>query len=87
MEYHTQENQLRTPIELLTGHFHLSGHLGLVDNPGCGRCKQAIETVSDVLWNCEALITLRFKHLGQHFMKPGDFEDISVSRICTLFKV
>jgi len=55
--------------------------LGLVDNPGCGRCKEAIETPSNVLCNCEAIATLRFRHLGQHFIKPGDFEDISVSRI------
>jgi len=54
--------------------------LGLVDNPRCGGCKEAIVTTSDVLCNCEATATLRFRHLGQHFMKPGDFEDISVSR-------
>jgi hypothetical protein len=28
----------------------------------------------------EALGTLRFRHLGCHFMKPGDFEDTSVSK-------
>jgi hypothetical protein len=31
--------------------------------------------------SCEALAEFRFWHLGQHFVKPGDFEDISVSRI------
>jgi hypothetical protein len=36
---------------------------------------------SHVLCDCEALATLRFRHLGRHFMKPGDFEDISVSKI------
>jgi hypothetical protein len=30
---------------------------------------------------CEVLADLRFWHLGQHFVKPGDFEDISVGRI------
>jgi hypothetical protein len=54
---------------------------GLVDTPGCGRCKEAIETPSDVLCNCETIATLRFRHLGQHCIKPGDFEGISVSRI------
>jgi hypothetical protein len=29
---------------------------------------------------CEALTELRFRHLDQHFMKLGDFEDISVCR-------
>jgi hypothetical protein len=43
--------------------------------------KQASETASHVLYDCEALATLRFRHLGHYFMKPGDFEDISVSKI------
>jgi len=30
--------------------------------------------------DCEALATLRFWHLGQHFMKQGDFEDNFVGR-------
>jgi hypothetical protein len=34
-----------------------------------------------VLCDCEALTTLRFMHLGRHFMKQGVFEDISVSKI------
>jgi hypothetical protein len=73
-------NQLRTLPRLLTGHRHLKGHLfnlGLVNRPKCDRCKQASETASHVLCDCEALTTLRFGHLGHHFMKPGDFEDIS----------
>ena len=36
---------------------------------------------SHVLCDCETLATLRFRHLGHHFMKPGDFEDVSVSKI------
>jgi hypothetical protein len=69
---------------LLTGHCHLKGHLfklGLVNSPMCNQCKQASETASHVLCDCEALATLRFRHLVHHFMKPGDFEDISVSKI------
>jgi len=31
--------------------------------------------------DCEELAALRFRHLGPHFMEPGDFELISVSRI------
>jgi hypothetical protein len=78
------KNQLRTMTGLLTGHCHLKGHLlnlGLVNSPKYDRCKQASETASDVLCDCEALAALRFRHLGHHFMKPGDFKDISVSRI------
>jgi hypothetical protein len=77
-------NQLRIMTGLLTGHCHLKGHLfqlGLVDSSECNRCKQTSETASHVLCDCEALATLRFRHLGCHFMKPGDFEGISVSKI------
>jgi hypothetical protein len=68
-------NQLRKMTELLTGHCPLKGHvfkLGLVNSPECNRCKQASETASHVFCDCEALATLRFRHLGRHFMKPGD---------------
>ena len=34
-----------------------------------------------VLCDCEALATVRYRHLGRHLMKSGDFEDISVSKI------
>jgi len=35
---------------------------------------------SHVLCDCDALCTLRFRHVGQHFLKPGDLQDISVNR-------
>jgi hypothetical protein len=64
---------------------HLQGRLfklGLVNSPKCDRCKQESETASHLFYcHCEALATLRFRHLGHHSLKPGDFEDISVSRI------
>jgi hypothetical protein len=63
-------NQLRILTGLFTGHCHLKGHL--VDSPECDRCKQASETASHVLGNCEALAAIRFRYLGYHFMKPGD---------------
>jgi hypothetical protein len=70
--------------KLLTGKCHLKGHLfklGLVNSPECNRYKQASEMASHILCDCDALATLRFRHLGHHFTKPGDFEDISVSKI------
>jgi len=73
-------NQLRILMGLLTGHCHISGHpfkLLLVDHHRCDRCKQAIETTL----RCETFATLRFRHLGQHFMKPGGFEDTTLSKI------
>jgi len=73
----------------LTGHHHLNGHLfrlQLVGNPRCGRCQHAYATASHVPCDCEALATIRFRHLGQHFVQPGDFHDISISRTLHLFK-
>ena len=55
--------------------------MGLVNSPDCDRCKQASETTSHILCDSEATATLRFRHLDHHFMKPGAFEDISVSKI------
>jgi hypothetical protein len=78
--FNLRRNHLQIMLGLLRGHCHLSGHLfklGLADNSG----KQASEMVLQVLYDCEALATLRFRHLARHFMKPGDLEEISVSRI------
>jgi hypothetical protein len=55
--------------------------MGLVDSPECDRCKQASETASHVLGDCEALAAISFRYLGYHFKKPGDFKAISVSRL------
>jgi len=70
---------------MLTGHSHVKGHLfklRLVDNPECDRCKQASETISYTkVCDCKTLATHRFRHLGQHSIQPGDFEDISVRRL------
>jgi len=68
---------------LLTGYCHLNGHLwkvGLVDSAGCSRCKQAFEVSWHALCYCEAQVVLRFKHLGHHFLKPGDFGNICISK-------
>ena len=35
---------------------------------------------------CDALTTLRFRHLGHHFLKPRDFADISVSKTLYLLQ-
>jgi len=81
-------NQLRILTVLLTGHLLFKGHLskmGLVNSPECDRCKQVSETASHILSDSEAMATLRFRHLDLHFMKPGAFEDISVSKILQFF--
>ena len=39
------------------------------------------EITSGVLYDCEALAVLRFRHMHHHFLKPGDFVDISISGV------
>jgi len=34
-----------------------------------------------VLGDCEAVAALRFRHLGEHFLKPGNSDKISISRM------
>jgi len=55
--------------------------LGLVDSPRRDRCKEASKTASHVLCECEALAVFRVRHLGRHFLKPGGFADISISKV------
>ena len=77
-------NKLWILTGMLTGHCHLKGHLlklGLVISPECNRCKQTSETASHIHCDRKPLATLRYRHLDHHFMKQGDFEDISVSMI------
>jgi hypothetical protein len=71
-------------MHIITGHCYLKGHLfklGLVDSLECDRCKQASESAFHVLCDYEALAAIGFRYLGYHFMKPGDFKDIFVSRL------
>jgi hypothetical protein len=63
-------NQIRIMTGLLTGHWHLKGHLlllRLVSSPECDRCMQASETDTGT-WDL-------------YFMKPGDYGNISAHRI------
>jgi hypothetical protein len=77
-------DQLRWIVGLFTGHCHLKGHLsemGLMNDPICERCLEADESATHVLCDCEALAHLRFRHLGQFFMEPGDFYDVSIGKV------
>jgi hypothetical protein len=44
-------------------------------------CQKAPVMASCIFCDCEALATLLFRHLHQNFLKPGDFDDISISTI------
>jgi len=58
--------------------------LGLVYSLGYDRCKKANEMASHVLCDFEALVILRFRHLSHYVLKPGNFADISVSKVLHL---
>jgi hypothetical protein len=77
-------DQLRWIVGLFTGHCHLKGHLfklGLIDDPICERCLEEDESATHVLCDCEAIAHLRFRHLGQFFMEPGDYYDAPIGRV------
>jgi hypothetical protein len=46
---------------------------GVTDDPICERCLEEDESATYVLSDCEAIAHLRFHHLGQFFMEPGDY--------------
>jgi hypothetical protein len=52
----------------------------MVNSPECERCKQASKQ-PDTFSVTEALVTLRYRDMGCHCMKPGSIVDISVSKI------
>jgi hypothetical protein len=77
-------DQLRWIVGLYTGHCHLKGHLfkmGLTNDPICERCLEGDESATHVLCDCEALAHLRFRHLGQFFIEPGDFYGVPIDKV------
>jgi hypothetical protein len=77
-------DQIRWIVGRLTGHCHLKRHffkLGLTVDPTCERCLEEDESATHVLCDCEAVAHLRFHHLGQFFMEPGDYYDAPISRV------
>jgi hypothetical protein len=72
--------QSRAVTGLLTGHNTLRRHLhlmGLSDSPLCRRCGAEDETSARILWECEALASLRHAYLGS-FLEPEDIKSISL---------
>jgi hypothetical protein len=77
-------DQLRWVVGLLTGHCHLKGHLfkmGLTDDQTCERCLEEDESATHIFCDCEAIANLRFRHLGQFFMKASDYYDAPINRV------
>jgi hypothetical protein len=40
-----------------------------------------------ILCDCEAVVHIRFRHLGQFFVKPNDYYDAPIDEALTLFEV
>jgi hypothetical protein len=55
--------------------------MGLENDPICERCLEADESAAHDLCDCEALASLRFRHLGQFFMKPSGFYDAPIGKV------
>ena len=72
-------------IGLLTGYNTLRRRLyimGLNNKPTCRKCGIEEETAVHILCECEALVSLRYTHLGSFFLDP---EDIKILRIGTIW--
>jgi hypothetical protein len=55
--------------------------LGLTDDPTCQRCLQEDESATHILCDCEAIVYLKFRHLGHFFMEPSDFYDAPMIKV------
>jgi hypothetical protein len=61
-----------------TGHNTLGRYLYLmemINSPLCRRCGSEKETSAHILWECEALASLRHAHLGFFFLNPKDVKE------------
>jgi hypothetical protein len=58
----------------------------LADSPRCGRCQQASEMALHIACDCEALATLRFRHLGQHLWNQVTWRTSLLVAYCTSLK-
>jgi hypothetical protein len=69
---------------LLTGHNTLRRHLyemGLSNDPTFRKCGMEEESSVHILCECEALASLRHKHLVSFFLGPEDIMNLSIGAI------
>jgi hypothetical protein len=82
--------QSRAVTGIITGHNTLRRYLhlmGLSDSPLCRRCGAEDETSGHILWECEALASLRHVYLGSFFLEPEDTKSVSLGAIWNFSKV
>ena len=76
--------QFKVVIGLLTGHNTLRRHLyvmGLCYNPTCRKSGTEEETSVHIFYECEALASFRYTHLGSFFLDPEDIRKQSIGAI------
>jgi hypothetical protein len=81
--------QSRAVIGLLTRHNTLRRHLhviGLSNNPTRRKCGTEEETSVHILYECEALTSLRHMYLGSFFLDPEDIGVLGVGVIWNFVK-
>jgi ribonuclease HI len=81
--------QSRVLTGLLTGHNTLRRHLhimGLLDSHLCRKCGAGEETSAHVLYENEALETLRHIYLGSFFLDPENMRGLSLRAIWNFFR-
>ena len=78
--YLDSENVL-PPSSILFEHNMLRRHLhimGLCNDPICRKCGTEEETSVHVLYECEALASLRHAYLDSFFLDPEDIRELGV---------
>jgi len=76
--------QSRVVIGLLTGRNNLRRYLyiiGLSNNSICRICGTEEETSVHIWCQCEAMASLRYKHLGSFFLDPEDIRKLNIGVI------
>ena len=76
--------QSRVVTGPLMGHNTLRKHLyllGLLDSPLCRKCGVGEETSAHILWECEALASLRHVYLDPFFLEPEDIRSLGLGAI------
>jgi len=81
--------QSRAVTGLLTWHNTLRRHLylmGLIKSPLYTRCGAEEETSAHVLWECEALASLRHAYWGSFFLDPQDVRSLNLEAMWNFSK-
>jgi len=60
--------------------------MGLSNNPTCRKCGTEEEISVHILCECEALASLRYKHLGSFFLDPENIRVLGVEAIWNFVK-